>query len=279
LTVVFLTILALVAFAANSILARLALTETGIDPLSFTTIRIVSGATILWMIVRFRTRTTPADGGWWPALALLAYALAFSLSYMSLTAATGALILFGSVQITMVGWAVTRGDRMSMPQWAGLTLAAVGLVWLLLPGLATPPLAGAAMMIAAGIAWGIYTLMAKGADNPIRTTAGNFMRASLPALIVSAIFVNRANIDLPGTYLAIASGAVASGLGYVIWYAALKHIKTSTAAVSQLTVPVVTAILGILLLAEPLNPRLVLSGVAILTGIFLVTGFQSKKID
>ena len=274
--VIILTVLALVAFAANSILARLALTDTGIDPVSFTTIRIVSGAVILWLIVRFRTRTTPASGGWWPALALLAYALAFSLAYLSLTAATGALILFGSVQITMIGRAISTGDRLSIRQWAGLSLATGGLVWLLLPGLAAPPLAGAALMIAAGAAWGIYTLMAKGTGDPIQTTAANFIRASLPALLVSAIFVSRASIDLPGTLLAIASGALASGLGYVIWYAALKHLQTSTAAVSQLTVPVITAILGILLLAEPLTPRLLVAGLAILTGIALVTAFQVR---
>ena len=272
-----LTALALTAFAANSILARLALTETGIDPVSFTTLRIVSGAVILWLMVCWRPGTTQANSSWLPALALLAYALAFSLAYLSLTAATGALVLFGSVQITMIGWVITRGESLSSRQWAGFLLAAGGLVWLLLPGLAAPPLGGAALMMAAGVAWGIYTLMAKGTGDPVRTTAANFIRASLPALAVSAIFINWARIDLPGALLAVASGALASGLGYVIWYAALKHLQTSTAAVSQLTVPVITGILGIVLLAEPLTPRLILSGLAILTGIALVTLFQAKR--
>ena len=272
-----LTALALTAFAANSILARLALTETGIDPVSFTTLRIVSGAVILWLMVCWRPGTTQANSSWLPALALLAYALAFSLAYLSLTAATGALVLFGSVQITMIGWVITRGESLSSRQWAGFLLAAGGLVWLLLPGLAAPPLGGAALMMAAGVAWGIYTLMAKGTGDAVQTTATNFIRASLPALAVSAIFINWARIDLPGALLAVASGALASGLGYVIWYAALKHLQTSTAAVSQLTVPVITGILGIVLLAEPLTPRLILSGLAILTGIALVTLFQAKR--
>ena len=272
-----LTALALTAFAANSILARLALTDTTIDPVSFTTLRLLSGALVLWLIVRARVRPVEDRGGWLPALALLAYALAFSLAYLSLTAATGALILFGSVQITMIGWTLTRGEALSSRQWAGFLLAGGGLVWLLLPGLAAPPLGGAALMMAAGAAWGIYTLMARGTGDPVQTTATNFIRASLPALLISAIFIHWASIDVTGALLAIASGALASGLGYVIWYAALKYLQTSTAAVSQLTVPVITAILGILLLAEPLTQRLLLSGLAILTGIALVTLFQKKR--
>lgn len=271
------TALALIAFAANSILARMALTDTGIDPVSFTTLRIVSGAVVLWLIVRSRGRAAPASGSWLPALALLAYALAFSLAYLSLTAATGALILFGAVQITMIGWTLSRGEVLSSRQWAGFLLAASGLVWLLLPGLAAPPLGGAALMMAAGAAWGIYTLMARGTGDPVQTTATNFIRASLPALLISAIFIHWASIDVRGALLAIASGTLASAMGYVIWYAALKHLQTSTAAVSQLTVPVITAVLGILLLAEPLTQRLLLSGLAILTGIALVSLFQQRR--
>ncbi len=272
-----LTALALTAFAANSILARLALTETGIDPVSFTTLRLVSGAVVLWLIVRARARAVEASGSWLPAVALLAYALTFSLAYLSLTAATGALVLFGSVQITMIGWAITRGEALSVRQWAGFLLATGGLVWLLLPGLAAPPLLGAALMIAAGVAWGAYTLLAKGTGDPVQTTATNFIRASLPALLISAVFLKWASIDLPGVLLAVTSGVLASGLGYVIWYAALKELKTSTAAVSQLSVPVITAILGILLLAEPVTPRLVLCGLVILVGIALVTIKRSVK--
>ena len=268
--VVGLTALALTAFAANSILARLALTDTAIDPVSFTTLRIVSGAVVLWLILRARARPVQSSAGWLPALALLAYALAFSLAYLSLTAATGALILFGAVQITMISWALFRGDSLSLSQWGGFLLATGGLVWLLLPGLAAPPLVGAALMIAAGIAWGAYTLLAKGTGDPVQTTAINFLRASLPAVIISILFINWARIDWAGALLAVASGALASGLGYVIWYAALKHLQTSTAAVSQLSVPVITAIFGIVLLAEPITLRLLFSGLAILLGIALV---------
>ena len=266
-----LTTLALIAFAANSILARMALIETAIDPVSFTTLRIISGAIVLWLIVRARSPAAAAGGGWLPGLALLGYALAFSLAYLSLTAATGALILFGSVQITMIGWALARGEALSLQQWVGLALAAGGLVWLLLPGLAAPPLVGAVLMMAAGLAWGIYTLLARGTGDPVQTTATNFIRASLPALLIWAVFLGHAHIDLNGALLAFASGALASGLGYVIWYEALKHLQTSTAAVSQLSVPVITAIVGILLLAEPVTLRLAVSGLAILGGIALVT--------
>ncbi len=271
LRIVILTLVALVAFAANSILARAALTATAIDPVSFTAIRIVSGAIMLWLIVR--TRSSPAEGrgSWGSALALFGYAIAFSIAYLSLTAATGALLLFGAVQVTMVSWNLLTGNRLTARQWAGFALALVGLVWLLLPGLAAPPAVPAALMITAGVAWGIYTLRAtKGAGDPTRVTASNFLRASLPALVVAVAFHDPASIDAAGTLLAIASGALASGLGYAVWYAALKHIQTSTAAVAQLSVPVITAIAGVGLLAEPVSLRLVLAGTAVLAGIALV---------
>lgn len=277
-----LTALALIAFAANSILARAALTETAIDPVTFTAIRIVSGALVLWLVVRTRQPAAPGRGSWASALALFGYAIAFSLAYVSLTAATGALLLFGAVQVTMVGWNLAGGNRLAPRQWAGFALALAGLVWLLLPGLAAPPIIPALLMIGAGAAWGIYTLRAKGAGDPIRATASNFLLASIPALVVALIaaiivtikapmaFVSEASIDPPGIMLAVASGALASGLGYVVWYAALKQIRTTSAAVAQLGVPVITAIAGVILLAEPLSLRLVLAGLAILGGIALV---------
>lgn len=277
-----LTSLALVAFAANSILARAALTETGIDPVTFTAIRIVSGALMLWLIVRLRPVLAEGRGNWASALALFGYAIAFSVAYLSLSAATGALLLFGAVQVTMVSWNLVTGNRLTPRQWTGFALALAGLVWLLLPGLAAPPLIPALLMIAAGVAWGIYTLRAKGAGDPIRVTASNFMLASIPAIVVVIAVavvvaikgplaaVSGASIDPPGIMLAVASGALASGLGYVVWYAALKNIQTSTAAVAQLSVPVITAIAGVGLLAEPLSLRLVLAGAAVLGGIALV---------
>lgn len=268
--VALLTSLALIAFAANSILARAALTETAIDPVSFTAIRIVSGALVLWLIVRARPGLADGRGSWGSALALFGYAIAFSVAYLSLTAATGALLLFGAVQVTMVSWSLFRGNRLTPRQWTGFALALAGLVWLLLPGLAAPPAMPAALMIAAGVAWGIYTLRARGAGDPTRVTASNFLRASLPALAAAVVFVSGASVDFAGVVLALASGALASGMGYAVWYAALKHIQTSTAAVAQLSVPVITAVAGVGLLAEPISLRLVLAGIAVLGGIALV---------
>lgn len=269
-----LVMLALLAFAANSILARAALTATAIDPLSFTVIRIVSGALMLWLIVRMRPGLAEGRGSWASALALFGYAVAFSVAYLSLTAATGALLLFGAVQVTMVSWSLVTGARLTRRQWIGFALAMAGLVWLLLPGLAAPPTVPAALMIAAGVAWGIYTLRAKGAGDPTRVTAANFLLASVPAIVLALAmplgFVAAASVDLPGIALAIASGALASGLGYAVWYAALKHIQTSTAAVAQLSVPVITAIAGVGLLSESLTLRLVFAGAAVLGGIALV---------
>jgi len=265
-----LTATALVAFAANSILTRAALTATAIDPLSFTAIRIASGALMLWLIVRLRPGLAAGRGSWGSALALFAYAALFSMAYLSLTAATGALLLFGSVQVTMISWSLFTGDRLTPAQWSGFGLALAGLGWLLLPGLAAPPPGPAAVMITAGVAWGIYTLRARGAGDPTRVTASNFLLASIPAALIAVAFFARASLDFTGILLAAASGALASGLGYAVWYAALKQIRTPTAAVAQLSVPVITAIAGVGLLAEPLSLRLVLAGVAVLGGIALV---------
>ncbi|MFU8878696.1 MAG: DMT family transporter [Wenzhouxiangellaceae bacterium] len=259
------------AFAANSILARAALTDTAIDPVTFTTIRIASGALFLVLIVRLRGSRAQGHGTWTSAGALFGYAILFALAYRSLTAATGALLLFGTVQATMVVWGLLRGEPLRARQWTGFGLSVAGLVWLLLPGLAAPPLAAAAMMIGAGLCWGVYSMRAKGSGDPARATAANFVRATLPALVVSLAFLSGAELDAAGVWLAVASGALASGGGYVLWYAALRRITSHTAAVAQLGVPVLVAIGGVGLLAEPLNSRLVVSGLVILTGIALVT--------
>lgn len=268
--VTILTSVALIAFAANSILTRAAFTATSIDPLSFTAVRIVSGAMMLALIVRAQPALPEGRGSWGSALALSAYAIAFSVAYISLTAATGALLLFGSVQVIMVSWHLYIGNRLTCRQWIGLALALAGLIWLLLPGLSTPAPVPSALMISAGVAWGVYTLRAKGGEDPTRVTASNFLLASLPTLVVAMAFVPGASVDLPGLLLAVSSGALASGLGYAVWYAALKHIRTSTAAVAQLNVPVITAAAGVAVLAEPLTPRLAVAGVAVLGGIALV---------
>jgi drug/metabolite transporter (DMT)-like permease len=262
--------LALLAFAANSILARLALTETAIDPVSFTAVRLASGALVLGVILAFRTSSRQGRGSPISALALLVYALAFSLAYLSLTAATGALILFGAVQVSMVAWALIRGERLTLVNWTGFALALAGLVWLLLPGLTRPPLLPALAMMTAGLAWAVYTLRGKAAGEPVQATAKNFILAAIPAGILALLHWPWASWDAAGLLLAVASGALASGLGYVIWYAALAFISHRTAAVSQLLVPVLTALSGVWMLAEPMNLRLVLAGSVILFGIMLV---------
>ncbi|WP_019594423.1 DMT family transporter [Thioalkalivibrio sp. ALM2T] len=268
--VVLLMSLALIAFAANSVLTRAAFTSTSIDPVSFTAIRLVSGAIILWLIVRAQPALPEGRGTWGSAVALFVYAIAFSFAYIALTAATGALLLFGAVQVTMVSWYLATGERLTFRQWTGFSLALAGLIWLLSPGLSAPPPIPAALMIAAGVAWGIYTLRASGSGDPTRVTASNFLLASLPALVVVMACIPGVVVDGLGALLAVLSGALASGLGYAVWYAALKLIRTSTAAVAQLSVPVITAIAGIGLLAEPLTLRLVLAGIAVLGGIALV---------
>jgi len=284
--ILFLVALALIAFAANSILARLALTETAIDPITFTAVRIASGAGILAVIVWLRARWLAAQGkpvavgrgSVVSALSLLVYALLFSLAYLSLTAATGALLLFGAVQVSMVGWTLMRGERLSGRALTGFLLALVGLIWLLMPGLARPPLWPALMMIGAGLAWAVYTLRAASGGEATASTAGNFLIAAVPAVVLAAAFSSQARWDAAGLILALASGSLASGLGYVIWYAALGQIETRTAAVAQLQVPVITALAGVLMLAEPLSLRLILAGIVILGGILLVIApWRSKR--
>lgn len=270
-----LTCLALAAFAGNSLLTRAALRDTGIDAASFTAIRIGAGALALWLIVRMRAGSGAArDGGsWWSAFALFAYAAAFSFAYLSLTAATGALLLFGAVQVTMIGTGLARGERLRAVQWLGLLIATAGLIGLLLPGLAQPPLGGALLMIAAGIAWGVYSLRGRTESrqaDPTQVTAGNFARALPFAVALLAAAASSLRVDLAGAALAIASGALTSGVGYAIWYAALPQLRAASAATLQLSVPVLTALAGVLLLAEPLGARLVIASAAVLGGIALV---------
>ena len=267
-----LTALAMTAFAGNSLLCRLALKNTGIDAASFTAIRLISGALALWLVTRQFRSTRSGKGNWLSALALFAYAAAFSFAYMSLPTGTGALLLFGAVQATMIGYGIWSGERLRSLQLIGLALALGGLSGLLLPGVSAPPLGGSALMISAGIAWGIYSLRGKGAGDPTRVTAGNFLRAAPVAIALSfCIFlVKGASLDAAGFWYAVASGAVTSGIGYAIWYTALPALKATTAATVQLSVPVIAALGGIALLGEPVTLRLVLASSAILGGIALV---------
>jgi len=270
------TILALLAFAGNSLLCRAALQHTPIDATSFTTIRLASGALVLWGLVQLTRREASGRGSWPSAFALFAYAAAFSLAYVNLPTGTGALLLFGAVQTGMIGWGLVKGERFTSVQWLGLGLALGGLVGLLLPGLSAPPLGAALLMIAAGLAWSVYSLRGKGAGDPLRVTAGNFMRTVPVALVMSLLFINSVQVDTAGALYAIASGAITSGVGYAIWYTVLPHLRATTAATLQLSVPVIAAVGGILWLGEPLTLRLVLASLAILGGIALVIRKQAQ---
>ncbi|QAU33726.1 DMT family transporter [Janthinobacterium sp. 17J80-10] len=268
--VIGMTALAMLAFAGNSLLCRVALKDTGIDAASFTTIRLVSGAVMLWLLVCTRRGTYSGSGSWLSALMLFAYAAGFSFAYLSLPAAAGALILFGAVQATMITHGIVRGERFRGRQLLGLVLAFGGLVGLMLPGLSAPPLYGSLLMLAAGGAWGIYSLRGKGAGDPLRVTAGNFIRAIPFAIVLSAFSFKAISVDGAGFWYALASGAITSGVGYAIWYTALPALKATNAATVQLSVPVIAALGGIVFLGESLTMRLAITSVAIIGGIALV---------
>jgi drug/metabolite transporter (DMT)-like permease len=268
--VLVLTSIAMIAFAGNSLLARVALAQGSVDAASFTGIRLVSGALVLGLIVRMRHRAAPGHGNWLSAFALFAYAAGFSFAYLSLPAASGALLLFGAVQATMIGYGVRRGERLRGTQRVGLVLALGGLIGLLLPGFSAPPLAGALLMLGAGVAWGVYSLRGKSGGDATRVTAGNFLRAVPFAAILSLVLYQRASLDQAGFWYAVASGALASGVGYAIWYAALPLLKATHAATVQLSVPVIAAVGGVAFLGEPVSWRLLVTSGAILGGIALV---------
>ena len=265
-----LTALAMIAFAGNSLLCRQALKHTSIDAATFTLVRILSGALCLWIIVLARKGSLAKVGSWPSALALFGYAGLFSFAYLQLTAGTGALLLFGAVQATMIFWALRKGERFRAIQIAGLILAIAGLVALVFPGLSAPPLGTATLMFGAGIAWGIYSLRGKNAGDPLRATAGNFLRAVPMAVLLSAVAFRSANFDRAGIAYAMISGALASGVGYAIWYSALPVLKATAAATVQLSVPVLAAAGGIVFLGEVITLRFALASIAVLGGIALV---------
>jgi drug/metabolite transporter (DMT)-like permease len=262
-----LTLLAMVAFAANSLLCRVALRSAGMDPATFTAIRLLAGAVMLGVLVAWRRRRP--GGTWVSAAALFAYAAAFSIAYVRLSAATGALLLFGAVQVTMHAYGVWRGERLSAAQAIGVLVAAAGLLGLLLPGLSAPPLGSACAMLGAGVAWGVYSLRGKGSGDPTADTAGNFLRSVPMALLLVLVAAKPTGLEPNGVAYAIASGAIASGLGYAVWYAVLPSLRATTAASVQLSVPVLAALGGVLLLGEPLGLRLVLASAAVLGGVAL----------
>jgi drug/metabolite transporter (DMT)-like permease len=292
----------MIAFASNSLLCRAALTKSSIDPATFTFLRIFSGAVALWLIMSIRKKMV-ADrtasplvetfcnsslivrylslryGNWISAVALFAYAAGFSFAYTSLSAGTGALLLFGAVQATMILRGLHKGERLNTIQIVGFIVAVTGLVVLVFPGLSAPPLISSILMLGAGLAWGIYSLRGKGEQNPAGVTTGNFVRAVPFAAALSIIFLPWTNYSLAGITYAIISGAVTSGLGYVIWYSALPGLKTASAATVQLSVPVLAATGGILLLGEPITLRYLLASIAVLSGIALVVATPHYQLN
>ena len=265
----------MIAFASNSLLCRAALKQTSIDAASFTFVRVFSGAVVLWLVTNLRrmirtTRDVGVGGNWISALALFLYAAGFSFAYVDVAAGTGALLLFGAVQATMILWGLHKGERLRAIQIVGLIVAMTGLVVLLFPGLSAPPLFGSILMLGAGVAWGIYSLRGKREKNPVTATTGNFVRAVPFAAAVSIIFLRWLDLDIAGVIYAIISGAITSGLGYVIWYSVLPSLKAASAATVQLSAPVLAATGGILLLGEPITLRYVLASIAVSGGIALV---------
>jgi len=269
----------MMAFAANSVLCRLALGQDSIDPTAFTAIRLLSGALVLAAIFGFSTgkKTSSSRGSWLAAAMLFLYAITFSFAYVNLTTGTGALILFGAVQITMIVLTLISGERLSMMEWLGLTLAFCGLVYLVLPGVTAPSLSGFLLMALAGIAWGIYTLRGRGTQDPLAETTFNFMR-SLPLVIIPALVaLTQMHFSGTGILLATLSGGVTSGIGYAIWYTALRGLTATQAAVVQLSVPIIAAFGGVLFISEQITLRLALATVLTLGGILIVILSKQKN--
>lgn len=273
-----LTTIAMLAFAANSLLCRLALGAELIDAASFTSVRVVSGSVMLGLIIlpRFRAHGH-AQVDWRAVLMLFSYMICFSIAYLSLGAGTGALILFGAVQLTMFIVALRAGEPFSLLSWVGLTLAIGGLVYLVSPGVTAPDPAGALLMAIAGIAWGFYSLFGRTARDPMESTAYNFIYSVPLVAITSLLFIDDFHITSSGAALAVASGAVASGLGYFIWYAALRGLSAIRAATVQLSVPIIAAFGGVLLLAEDLTMRLLLASAATLGGVAIVLSQKAVR--
>jgi drug/metabolite transporter (DMT)-like permease len=269
--VFFPTAFALTAFAFNSILCRLALGESTIDAASFTAVRLISGAIALVIISFFidKTETVAKRGNWISAFFLFTYAVCFSFAYVNLTTATGALILFGSVQTTMILAALAAGEKPKAAEWLGLVFAVGGLVYLVFPGLSAPSPLSSALMTVAGIGWGFYTLHGRKSANPIADTTGNFLRAVPMILLVSLPFAAQIHASPKGIMLAVLSGAIASGIGYAVWYQALKYHTATRTAILQLSVPALAAFGGVVFLAETISLRLVLATLLIFGGIII----------
>lgn len=278
---IILTTLALIAFAGNSVLCRIALSDNTIDAASFTSIRLFSGALFLLFLVRIKAKTTNTknkatthinnkQGRWLPAFFLFIYAGAFSFGYISLDTGTGALILFGSVQVTMIVADIIKGKKLVLIEWLGLFLAFIGLFYLLLPGATAPSLTGFSLMAMSGIAWGFYTLAGKGSKTPLLDTSSNFLR-TLPFIgLLTVLTFTNTELSNQGIILAIVSGTITSGLGYAIWYSALAGLTVTNAAIIQLSVPIIAALGGVIFSSEIISFELIVSSFLVLGGVFIV---------
>jgi drug/metabolite transporter (DMT)-like permease len=264
-----LTALTMVAFSANSLLTRGALGADRIDAASFTIIRLVTGAVTLAILLRLRSQASGDRGSWSSALSLAGYAVAFTIAYTRIGAGVGALLLFGAVQVTMIGVGVARGERPLGRDWLGLTLAMAGLVWLTVPGATAPDVIGAVLMLAAGACWGAYSLVGRRSQDPLAATSGNFWRAAILSAAALALLVDLSRVTPTGVWLATASGALASGLGYTIWYTALPALGAWRAALVQLTVPIITGLGAAIFLNESITTRLLIAAALVTGGVWL----------
>jgi drug/metabolite transporter (DMT)-like permease len=270
-----LTAMAMLAFAANSLLCRMALGHHLMDAASFAAVRVITGAVVLALIVMRRgARRSPAN--WRTVLALSTYMVFFSFAYLTLSAGTGALILFGAVQLTMFAVSLRAGEHVSTLAWLGLAIAVFGLVYLVFPGLTAPDPLGAAAMALAGSAWGFYSLLGRSAADPLEATASNFLYSVPLMVVIALVFMTRWNVSGEGIVLAMLSGGIASGVGYVIWYAALRGLTGTRAATVQLSVPVIAAFAGVVLLGEQVTPRLLLASAATLGGVWIVLAQRTR---
>ena len=271
-----LTTLTMIAFAANSVLCRMALKDTGIDAASFTALRLLSGAAMLWLLMRWQQQAALQYGNWRSALALFIYAAAFSFAYRTINAGAGALMLFGAVQATMLIAGFIAGERLRRIQAAGFVTALAGLVMLVLPGVEAPSVPDSLLMLASGVAWGIYSLWGRGLANPAAATAGNFVRAAPLALALVGIALPWLHWDVRGALYAVLSGALTSALGYVLWYRVLQHLRAMTASTVQLSAPIIAALGGVILLGETFTADLLTASVLILGGIWLVLRYGKR---
>ncbi|MBW2503096.1 MAG: DMT family transporter [Deltaproteobacteria bacterium] len=279
LKITILTICVMIAFAGNSILCRLALSDQTIDAASFTTLRILSGALVLWLLSSRNRSPRIASGDWFSATALFVYAVSFSFAYLGLQTGLGALLLFCSVQVTMIVYGLLNGECFTKRQLFYFVLAISGLFGLLLPGMTAPPLNFALLMIISGVAWGTYSLRGRVTSLPLQSTAGNFVRASVLAMIFSVLTVSDLAVDLEGIVYAMLSGGIASGIGYTVWYGVLPYLKATTAGIVQLSVPVIAAVGGYILLDEMITMRMIISSLMILGGILGVLSPRHQRLN